>query len=236
MMRQTRRHVGALTLVLALGLGAHAHAAPALITTCGTITTSGSYKVANNLVAAGNCLILAASNVSIDLDGFTISGDGTTGSGITTFGVVEGLSVRNGTIRLFDSGINVFGNNMLIERMSLMRNASYGLRAVEDVLLKDSIVSGNGVGVQVGEGAVVTGNTISFNTSDGLRTAVAGASPGGTFAGNTLLRNGGAGLRVECPSAIIGNTANGNAGGNVVRVGNGCSLIRLTHNVAPPLP
>jgi hypothetical protein len=233
MMTKTRRHVVALTVVLGLGLGVGAHAAPALITTCGTITTSGSYKLANNLAAAGNCLILDASNVTIDLDGFTISGDGTTGSGITTFGVVEGLSVRNGTIRLFDSGINVFGNNMLIERMTLLRNVSHGLRAVEDILLKDSIVSGNGVGVEVGEGAVVTGNVMSFNTSDGLRTAVAGASPGGTFVGNTLLRNGGAGLRVECPSAIIGNTANGNAGGNVVRVGHGCSPIGPSHNVAP---
>ena len=41
---------------------------------CGTITDSGSYAVKKNLVAEGDCIVVAADYVTIDLGGFTLTG------------------------------------------------------------------------------------------------------------------------------------------------------------------
>src|SRR5262249_30263327 len=158
-----------------------------------------------------------------DLGGFTITGNGT-GSGISNTNVVEGLTVLNGTIKSFARGINIFGNTIIVERMILIRNSAFGLTGVENVHIKDSYADGNGVGAAVAEGALVTGSSFSFNASDGLRVTAVGVSPGSTISNNIAIRNGGAGLRIKCPALILGNTANGNAGGNVVRVGDGCVL------------
>jgi hypothetical protein len=223
-MRRTRLLAVAVTLSLAAGAGV-ATAQPTLVSTCGPISASGSYKLANNLSAAGDCLVLtgaANTNTTIDLDGFTITGNGT-GAGVSNDDVVEGLTVRNGTIKGFERGIGVFGNNITVDRMSLLRNSAFGLTGVENVLIKDSLLNGNGVAAAIGEGAVVTGSTFSFNTSDGLQVNAAGVSPGSTISNNIAIRNGGAGYRVTCPGLILGNTANGNAGGNFVLVGAGCT-------------
>jgi hypothetical protein len=165
-------------------------------------------------------------NVTIDLDGFTIRSDAPSSSkaaGIRGAGVIEGLTVRNGTIRGFGIGLNLFGNTMLIERMQLIRNVGPGLVAVENVRVKDCIFAGNGVGADVGEGSVLIGNEFNFNTSDGLR-----AGEGSTIVHNSARRNGGVGLQVTCPSNIVENTATGNTGGNLVTLGAGCSI---NHNI-----
>ena len=221
----------AVALILAAGGGA-AVAQPIPLAACGPISASGSYKLVNNLSASGDCLVLsgpANANSAIDLDGFTMTGDGT-GRGIGNDSVVEGLTVRNGTIKGFDSGIGVFGNNITVERMVLIRNVSFGLTGIEDTIVKDTIVTGNGLGASVAEGSVVTGSTFSFNTFDGLVVTAASINPGSMISNNTAINNGGAGFRVTCPGNILGNTATGNGGGNLILAGAGCNS---EHNVAP---
>lgn len=223
--------VAIVALILGAG-GGVAIAQPTAISACGPIGASGSYQLVTNLSAAGDCLVLTGSanaNTVIDLDGFTITGNDS-GAGITNDNVVEGLVVRNGTIKGFDSGINVFGNTITVERMHLLRNVSFGVTGVENIQIKDSIVNGNGVGASVAEGAVVIGSTFSFNTSDGLVVNAVGVSPGSVISNNTAIRNGGAGLRITCPGNVLGNTMTGNAGGNLILVGAGCNS---EHNVAP---
>ena len=51
------------------------------ITTCQTISQPGSYELANNLTATGDCLVITADGVTIDLAGFSIVGSNTTGRG-----------------------------------------------------------------------------------------------------------------------------------------------------------
>src|SRR2546428_5578353 len=84
------------TAFLVLGVGAYVPDAEAItaISACTAITTSGSYILTRNLVAAGNCLVVAADFVTTDLAGHTISGNGT-GGGITT-GSDVGITVRGG--------------------------------------------------------------------------------------------------------------------------------------------
>ena len=216
-------------VMFAFSLGAYMAEAAAQtpVAACGTIPDSGFYYLTNNLTAAGDCLVVAAgvANVTIDLNNFTILGDGT-GSGIRGDGVFEGLIVRNGTIKNFNVGLNLFGNTMLIERVTLIRNTGTGLLAVENVILKDSLITGNDVGLDVGEGSVLIGNIVSFNASDGMRVSGAGS----TITNNSFRRNGARGLVVSCPSNVIGNTATGNPGGNLVLLGGGCNN---NNNVAP---
>ncbi len=138
------------TVALALGAGAYAPPAgaddPAPIDSCATIAAPGSYALVQNLTAAGDCLIIADDFVTIDLNGWTIAGDGT-GSGIAS-DERRGVAVRNGTVTGFEFGINLEGSDARVEEV----------RAI-----------GNGVGVIVaGEGSTVSGNTASENEGDGL--------------------------------------------------------------------
>lgn len=224
--------LGKLAALLVGAAGGVTLAQPMPISACGSVSASGSYQLTANLSASGDCLVLTgAANVDtvIDLGGFTISGNGS-GSGIRNDSIVEGLTIRNGTIRGFDTGISIYGNTILVERMSVRRNTTYGFSAAENVRIKDSFFEGNGVGAEVGEGAVVIGSLFSFNTSDGLQVSALGLGPGSLIANNTAIRNGGVGMRVACPGNIQGNTLNANTGGNLVVSGAGCLS---EHNVAP---
>jgi hypothetical protein len=107
-------------VLLALCFSVHGAMASAqtAISSCGPITASGSYQLVNNLVTPGHCLVVAVatSNVTIDLNGFTISGDGT-GSGIRGQDVIEGFTIRNGTIKNFTTGLNMYGNTGLVAKV-----------------------------------------------------------------------------------------------------------------------
>ena len=59
---------------------------------CQTITEPGSYELVANLSAAGDCLMLGANNISINLGNFTISGDGTGSGAKKEFGSKPGAA------------------------------------------------------------------------------------------------------------------------------------------------
>lgn len=69
-------------------LGAEAVAGPATIGSCQPIDKPGSYELSNNLEAkAGDCIVVNADFVTIDMKGFTLFGSGT-GAGIRQGGEV----------------------------------------------------------------------------------------------------------------------------------------------------
>src|SRR5688572_20721156 len=116
-----------------------AAAAPDNINNCRTITQPGSYLVRDNLTASGDCLVVQADFVTIDLNGFVISGNGP-GVGISDVNVERrGITVRNGTITGFGNGV--------------------GLRASRGVTVENirAIANGNN-GVSVGQLATVRGS------------------------------------------------------------------------------
>ena len=106
------------TAFLVLGVGAYVPDAEAItaISACTAITTSGSYILTRNLVAAGNCLVVTADFVTTDLAGHTISGNGT-GGGITT-GSDVGITVRGGFVTNFFNGIDLISaRDAIVERV-----------------------------------------------------------------------------------------------------------------------
>lgn len=106
-----KRSVALFPIVLALGamiLAPHggtqaqdAREGPIEIDKCQTISQPGSYKLVKNLMATGDCLAIAADGVTVDLAGFSISGNGS-GTGILEVlppsppGMLQGIAVRNG--------------------------------------------------------------------------------------------------------------------------------------------
>lgn len=236
----------ALSLVLPVP---EATAAPRSIRGCQTIGSPGSYVLVRNLTATGDCLVVNADHVTIELQGFVMTGNGT-GSGVTDNGVPRtGIVLRNGTIRQFETGISFplnVSTGIVLERIRAVSNTGTGIRvgsksAVRDCVadsnggngieaFDESIVSGSTAtgntfnGILVGIGSTVTGNVANANGIDGII-----ANAGSTVSGNTARGNGDNGLDIICPSNVIGNTALANTGINLVALG-GCNSFQ---NLAP---
>ena len=246
----------AIATMMALGLSAPATGAPVglkKITSCQTIGQSGSYSLGNNLTAAGSCLVVAADFVTIDLAGFTIAGNGT-GGGVTSDTADtprKGIALRNGTIRNFQRGIDFgcggygCGIQILVEQMFVLDNSDTGVSVNEMAVVKDSVFSGNGDGINVGSRSLITGNDSSHNTSSGIVVSTgstvigntAGVNGnngivvlnGSTVVNNTVQVNDNFGLAVTCPSNVSGNTATNN-GTNLLLQSEGCNNV---NNLAP---
>ncbi len=201
---------------------------PTQIKSCGTLSEPGSYVVVQNLTATGDCLVIAADFVTIDLGGFTLTGNGTTGEGITDqlAGHVD-VVVRNGTVTEFGFGVRIAnGSRLTIEGVRAVNNNALGMSIGTYSIVRGNTVSGNGsIGISVDTGSIVTGNVVSDNLDDGIA-----VQSGSTVSGNTSTDNGAHGIDVVCPSNVIGNTALGNTGTNLNVVGVDCTLV---DNLAP---
>ena len=95
---------------------------PTPIKACQTISQPGSYELANNLTANGDCLVITADFVTIDLAGFAISGTGGPGFTAISGGNVEGITVRNGSISGFSTGVDLGGGIVEGLRVSVLQS------------------------------------------------------------------------------------------------------------------
>jgi hypothetical protein len=215
----------ALVLGVTTALGAGAQAEPTEITKCETISQPGSYVLDRNLTdlaAIGDCLVISADSVTIDLGGFSITGQGG-GVGIRTIPpAAHGIAVRNGSISRFLDGVNLKSvDGAIVENLRVFHNSGDGIIA-------SGIVRGNSAVQNLATGIVatgtVTGNVAFDNFIHGIE-----ADPGSTVIANTVLRNKRFGLFVQCPSNVTGNTAVDN-GTNLAVSGTGC---HIEDNVAP---
>ena len=104
-------------LALSLGLYAtEAAAGPKVITKCKTLHEPGAYVLGKNLTVqeaaeAARLPALGDDFISVDLDGFTITGSGAKGAGIRLSddfgGGGRGFEIRGGTIAFFARGIDL---------------------------------------------------------------------------------------------------------------------------------
>lgn len=119
------------------------------------ISQSGNYYVTRDLTynGSGAAISIGASNVTLDLGGFTIRGaDAASSAGVRVTGNQSQyfpISISNGQVWDFDTGIDGFlGSHVRVE----------GIRAYS-----------NGTGIHVGNHAVVTDCTAANSTSYGVR-------------------------------------------------------------------
>ena len=246
-------HISRTSAVLAaiagIGLSAPAFAAPLVITACTTLAQPGSYVVGNNLVAAGSdCLVVANDFITIDLNGFLISG-AKAGSGVTALRNVafRGTTVRNGTITGFVQAIMLPSSaGVTVERINATANSFDGIVAGDSATVRDSVAIGNGnMGIRLGQRSLVTGSTADDNAFNGIFVGI-----GGNILGNTVGHNKGSGIVTveganivnnvsrnnsadgivtDCPSAVVANTTSNNLGQNLNVIG-GVGCIVNEHN------
>ncbi|MGQ0592221.1 MAG: hypothetical protein ACT4QB_06110 [Gammaproteobacteria bacterium] len=195
------------TAALTLALGALAQPAWAVtnIDSCRTITGRGSFQLTKNLNAAGNCIVIAASDVSLDLRGHTIKGNGTgTGIGFNTDAERARVSVRNGVVTNFRAGIDFtegFGEVIEGMRVGGDNTMQQGILAGDEAIVRDN---------------VVLAGTRAVGAGDGIQTRTKGI-----VSGNLV---DGAPLRVTCPALVTGNSV---SSGNIVDIifdGENCAL------------
>jgi hypothetical protein len=235
-----KRNCFTLTLLLALSLAFYlpeATAAPTQINACQKITRSGSYQLARNLTAAGNCIVLAADFVTIDLNGFTITGNGT-GIAVLTDQQANrrGYVVRRGMITNFKRGVDLSNAlDAVIEEVYAAENTGVGIYAGYSSIVTGNVVRGSGeVGIETLDGSIVRGNAVIGTKKGALGLGNGIVVNGGTLVSdNTSNFNAGHGIYVTCPSNITGNTAINNSDGNISlnpATPTGCSQ---NNNVAP---
>ena len=161
-----------------------------------TISNSGSYRLTSDLVVPSGIAILSPlgtspDDVSIDLNGFTIDGTGSTSNG---FQISEGdnWEIRGGTIKGFSSGIqqqSVSDGHRLIDlRVIGSSNTGIAVANGDGHLLKDCFVTDSG-GTQaafIGQNSSALGNVLVGNTGNAIR-----LQPGSGYANNVIGNNGG---------------------------------------------
>jgi len=117
-----------------------------------TITTPGSYYLTTNLtgVANQNGISISTNNVTIDLNGFTLSGGGGgSGEAIWSPTAQQNLIVRNGTVRNWPgSGINFYdgGSSLtIVQNIQSISNGFTGFAIKNGSRVTDCIATGNGL-------------------------------------------------------------------------------------------
>ena len=185
-----------------------------------TISQPGSYRLSSNLEvpdAATTGIEITAGNVTLDLNGFTISGPnvctpnptrctfaGGAGIGIKAFGAVGELSpsnirVMNGMVRgMGGHGIRIMGDGTLVQNVVSSSNGGPGIVVGEGNVI-DSVAKLNASGAAI-VGVIVRGCTAANNVFGIF------VRPGGVAEGNVAIANAAVGLSVNNATAT-GNTA-----------------------------
>jgi hypothetical protein len=207
-----------------------ANAAPVSITACGNIAAPGSYQLAKNLTAAGNCLVLKTGRVTIDLNGFSISGNGT-GAAITDGGVpLSRIVIRNGDVLSFQTGIDLSHSQVVTLERLIVTNNQTGIQTGAGAVLRDCFAGWNSPrgGILLGDNCLATGNRVNNNTGFALHVGssckVSGNNVSANQAGyaaldagqncvitkNSVSKNTQSGIGVQDGSAVTGNLASYN--------------------------
>ncbi|MEM7217374.1 MAG: NosD domain-containing protein [Pseudomonadota bacterium] len=198
-------------------------------------TQSGRSFLLNQRIGPvnGNCLVIDANNVTIDLNGFGIRGTGA-GTGIRVQPGRTGVVIKNGTITNFDRGIfgqqasvrvtnvsvNSTGTNTIDNGIELgfgsqvinsrVTGGGSGILVAGNALIASNVVrrSGNGIVCGGSSTAPVGGCFVRDNQTEGADTdgiLVFGA--GGVIRGNTVVGSGDEGIAI----LGFGNLVQGNS-------------------------
>lgn len=203
---------------------------------CGqTITTSMTLD--QDLVCPGNGVIIGASNVVFDLGGHTITGPaptGTTGQGVRGVSTQQnrtGITIRNGAIRGFDSGVDVLpgANGTTVTGLILDSNGG-GIRVstgASSNRLADNVIvnTTNFSGIQIGgNGHVIENNAMNNVASTGVFLS----GNNGVIRNNRINDAGGSAITIGAfpsnPGPFVGNQVTGNQISGSSRVFNSTAI------------
>jgi parallel beta-helix repeat protein len=192
-----------------------------------TISRPGSYRLSSNLDVPADAagIVIFASGVTIDLNGFQLKGSGA-GTGISALQARQAITVRNGSVTNFDKGIDVKGLASDVRDITAFGNQLVGLEIGAGATVSGNRAFNNNIGIRVQLSSIVTGNVVQSNGGFGLRVA-----EGSVIQGNTAFQNG-IGMEIGCPSALLGNTSQNNSEVDISFLNEDCT--RANNNI--PLP
>ncbi len=192
-----------------------------------TISATGSYRLTGSLTVPDentNAIVISASSVEIDLNGFAIVGPtsctgfpvtctpstGTgTGIGIASISVI-GVAVENGSIRGMGlRGVDL-GDYSIVEDLRVSSTRATGIDVGVSSIVRNNVVRIGNVGISTGAGAVVLGNAVSGGSTTGIFT-----SSGSTISGNSAYENQGDGISTSSGSTVVGNLSHSNGGDGI---------------------
>ena len=172
-----------------------AHAQTKLVKPAGggilKITKSGSYFLAANYISAlpvSPIISISASNVTINLNGFTISDTavGNTAPAISTTSGISGVTIVNGTITKTGTAISL-GTSSTVGGMQLIGNSGDGVDCTSTCLVTNSVITGNtGIGLALGDGSSGYQDNIISGNSGGNVAVGAGTNLGNNVCGTGL--------------------------------------------------
>ncbi len=163
-------------------------------TTTVSIAASGSYYLTGNITISSTGLsgiIVSSSvtNVTIDLNGFTLTGpsSGSSGSGVFLGGGVANVTIVNGTIRNWGShGIDAVGNaDVRVEKLRLISNGGAGISAGVNCIAIDCAAESNaGKGLEVTDQCLIKDCQAIGNVAGGISMGTRGLVTGCVVYGN----------------------------------------------------
>jgi parallel beta-helix repeat protein len=180
-----------------------------------TLSRPGRYKLGGNLTvpALMNGIEITASDVTIDLNGFTISSAtaGQAASGIVALQGAGVLRVINGTISGFSgAGITKSPGRAVIEDMRILANTRNLELPADSQVRNSTIANGGDVGVRCYGTCLIENNIITGNAITGVSLE----KGGGTVLGNVIVGNTFAGITSsDNPTGYGNNVLIGNSSG-----------------------
>jgi hypothetical protein len=172
-----------------------------------TITQPGSYKLSGNLIVPANTggVVITADRVTLDLNGFSISGpltctgrpvtscSGST-AGVGVFSNNQEITVKNGFVEgMATEGVLLDGNGSLVEEVHASQNGS-GISVSDGIVRRCTADSNRGTGM-IATG-VLENNKAKGNGGDGIDGVHA------VVRGNEAISNAGAGVGISSGTAV----------------------------------
>jgi large repetitive protein len=199
---------------------------------CGQVLRH-SITLSNDLLAcAGDGLVIGAGGITVDLNGHLVQGTGL-GAGVRNPGHHD-VTIRNGTIRNFDSGVVLQAGSQrnTVAGISFDQTelAAVHLSDADANQVRDSHVSGfSGAAFHVTGGS--SSNFVGHNTvaaGNGEAIVVEGSSNHNRLEGNVLSGSSDSGIRVDLSSdtAVIGNQVAGGSDAAITMSGAPRSVIQ----------
>jgi len=212
-----------------------------------TISQAGSYVVTRDLSGTDG-ITINASNVTIDLNGFTLAPSGGSADGISSVATLRNIKVINGTLRDWDfAGIYLpLATNCEIRNLRVYNTNLEGIQVGANALIVDCLVDGaftatkgivagdNSIisrcvctactvsGIKVGANGIITACTARQNTSFGIQ-----AGDQSTVVDCTASSNAQLGISVGAASAVSNCVASGNSASGIM-TGDGSTITSCT--------
>ncbi len=159
-----------LVLVVSLGLVTAVPAAANSVSWGDTLTANTTLD--SDLTGSGTAFIIGADGITLDLNGYTLSGN-STGYGVDNTGSYNGVTIKNGSIVGFGQGIRADGtigtplSGLTLEDLSFSGDTGGGHAHVIDIRNSANVVIED-VTIVVGAGSPSSAEAIRLQSIDGV--------------------------------------------------------------------